>query len=123
MDDDMMGGPDLPRGVSSHRGVWQGETLEMEHQQEAFRNEKRNIAAAVDIKQFQNNVVGEGYQAKHVIRQPSANQAPKMVVRDMTGAKKSGKGAEDSISIDRDEFLKNAGLREFRREIENILSS
>jgi hypothetical protein len=116
---------ELPRGVSTRRKGWQGEALEMEHQQEASRSEKRKVSAAVDIKQFQNHVVGKGYQAKHVIRQPSAS-ASVTNIRDMAGAK-TGESSKEvkslNTSAERADYIKYAGLREFRREIENILSS
>jgi hypothetical protein len=118
-------GTEPPRGVSSRRKGWQGEELEMEHQQEASRSEKHKVSAAVDIKQFQNHVVGKGYQAKHVIRQPSAS-ASVTNTRDMTGGKAGDSSKEVksvNASADPADYIKNAGLREFRREIENILSS
>lgn len=115
---------EMPRGVSSRRKGWQGEELEMQHQREAARSEKQKVSAAVDIKQFQNTVVGEGYQAKHVIRQPSTSNSAANV-RDMTGGKfaESTNETKPLTTTDRAEYIKNSGLRDFRREIETILSS
>jgi hypothetical protein len=120
--------PHLPRGVISHRKRWQGEELEIKHQQETSQSEThKDSAAAVDITQFQNHVVGQGYQAKHVIRQPTAG-TPKTEIRDMTGGFPSGKasnvsGLAKKVAAEKTNYIENAGLREFRREIENILSS
>ncbi len=124
-DDSRYGGPDMPRGVVSDRRGWQGEELEMKHQQEIFRSGKVGSVAAVDIRQFQNHVVGEGYQAKHVVRQPSANPVSLVKIQDLTGGlvfhdepKKSGK-----TDTGERKYLENDGLREFRKEIEYILAS
>ena len=114
---------DLPHGVVSRRGRWAGEQMEMEHQQDSFRNEKSKATAAVDIRQFQNNVVGEGYQAKHVVRQASA---PKIsAVRDMTGGaamRESSKSTTHGVTpVSAEMLLQNDALRAFRREIEDLL--
>jgi hypothetical protein len=123
------GGPAMPRGVVSHhrRRGWQGEELEMGHQQEALRGgkSKQGAVAAVDIRQFQNTVVGEGYQAKHVVRQPGSKPASSLQVKDLSGGAVFNKAKEKpskSDSGDRD-YIKNDGLREFRKEIELILAS
>lgn len=126
-DDSGSGGPAMPRGVVSRRGGWQGEELEMGHRQEMLRGgkDKESAVAAVDIRQFQNIVVGEGYQAKHVVRQPGANPASSLKIKDMSGGtvfNREGEKASKSDSGDRD-YIKNDGLREFRKEIESILAS
>ena len=118
--------PELPRGVTSRHRGWQGENLEMEHQQEASRSEKHKARAAVDITQFQNHVVGEGFQAKHVIRQPSA-QTGSTAIFDMTGGMQSGSRMEPKApqksTATKDDYMRNSAFRDFRREIEKILSS
>ena len=120
---------ELPRGiVRQQRRGWQGEELEIDHQREAIQSGKVKEAAAVavDIRQFQNHVVGEGYQARHVVRQPSSKpRGASLQVKDMTGgAKFSGDTStpEKADSGDR-RYIQNAGLREFRKEIEAILAS
>jgi hypothetical protein len=121
------GGPAMPpRGVTGRRRGWQGEELEMAHQ--ATRtDEHHQTVAAVDIRQFQNTVVGEGYQARHVVRQPSAS-SPAAKTKDMTGGADM-KETKKSTTLDAykytggNKYIENAGLRQFRREIEDILSS
>jgi len=99
--------------------------FEREHQKEAFREKKQKTHAAVNLQQFQNHVVGQGYQAKHVIRQKSA-VAGGISIQDMT-KKPSEKKKADIDSYDTSQtgesYLNHAGLRAFRKEIENILSS
>lgn len=126
-DDGSAGGPEMPRGVVGRRRGWQGEELELNHQKEAFRSgkDKADTAVAVDIRQFQNHIVGEGYQAKHVVRQRTAQPASELKIQDMSGGanlqreqlkgQKSDTGARN--------YIENSGLREFRKEIESILSS
>jgi len=146
MDDDDLnsqeGGPAIPAGVlrTSKRG-WAGEELEMEH-----RNEQstKDDYAAVNIKQFQNTEVGVGYQSRGVVRQKTAPEALQNV-RDMTAAKISDKtskgGAINADSLERtqpkeskekgtrnkqkklDEYMSCDGIREFRKEIEQLLAS
>ena len=116
---------EMPHGVVSQRRGWEGEELEMNHQQEIFRSGKGDSVVAVDIRQFQNTVVGEGYQARHVVRQPSANPPTAMKVRDMTGSS-FGPQAVEKISRQDDgkrNYIENDALREFRKEIELILST
>ena len=123
-------GPATPHGaINTNRRLpgWQGQELELGHQQEVLRSgRKERVVTAVDIRQFQNHVVGQGYQAKHVVRQPSANLASfQAQITDMSGgavfhsetekAKKADSGYRD--------YIKNDGLREFRKEIESILAS
>jgi hypothetical protein len=52
---------------------WEGQELEWNHQRGGGNNNNtKSVSAAVDLGQFQNTVVGQGYQAKHVIRQPGS---------------------------------------------------
>jgi hypothetical protein len=117
-----------PRSVSQQRRGWQGEELEIDHQRESLKSgkDKDAVAAAVDIRQFQNHVVGEGYQAKHVIRQSSAKtRGPSLQIKDMSGGAKFGRGESKQEMKDTGDrnYIQNAGLREFRKEIESILES
>jgi len=159
------GGPALPAGVLKSSTTW-GDDLEMKHKRERIRQGQDGAAAAaehtaVDINQFRNVEVGSGYQARHVVRQRTANEGSGgdgMKVRDMTrGA--SGTEAERSRCSDRDSggkekrkekdsndadksskgsrkhksdkgeqnaadrYLNCEGVREFRLELEKILSS
>ncbi|CAJ1969550.1 unnamed protein product [Cylindrotheca closterium] len=108
-----------------HRGSkrgWQGSSMEMEHQQDSSRNKKSKNVAATDKQQFYNTEVGVGYQAKHVMRQPSKRD-PKNKVVDMTGGKdfKSEKKRPETKKFEN--VIECKGLRDFRREIEKILNS
>ena len=143
---------------------WGGGDLEMEHQRESFRQQKKG-AAAVDISQFQNTEVGKGYQAKHVVRQRglqhhdlSGQQKQQttadLVFQDTGGSsgtrakeekeesksssrnKKRKERGSDSIKEEErkprrrkdthktrlEKYLACAGMRNFRREIEEMLS-
>ncbi|KAL3944884.1 MAG: hypothetical protein SGBAC_001029 [Bacillariaceae sp.] len=101
---------------------WQGSSMELEHQQDSGREKKRKNVAAMDVTQFQNTEVGEGYQAKHVMRQPSKRDEKTKVV-DMTGGKdfKTEKKRPNTKKFDN--LLECKGLRDFRREIEKILNT
>mmetsp|Transcript_135370 Transcript_135370/g.201326 ORF Transcript_135370/g.201326 Transcript_135370/m.201326 type:complete len:121 (+) Transcript_135370:102-464(+) len=113
---------ELPRGVISKRGRWAGEQLEIEHQHDSTQNEKSKTVAAVDIRQFQNHVVGEGYQAKHVVRQASAPTTA--AIKDMTGGvshKIAKSKTADESPITAEMLLQNDGIRAFRRELETLL--
>jgi hypothetical protein len=104
--------------------------MEMVHQREAIREDKGKASAAVDISQFQNHEVGKGYQAKHVIRQKTGEE-PSVKIKDMMSGEKNRadskakapKRSANEISEIRASYMKSAGLREFRKEIEKILSS
>lgn len=125
MEEETYGGPQLPRGVKRSRGGWQGEELEMEHQRDASRTGKSKNVAAVQVKQFQNHVVGEGYQARHVIRQKTGNSEAEKIL-DMTGGSKKEAAVNDTkpaSKYNQNTYIQCKGLRDFRREIENILNS
>jgi hypothetical protein len=130
------GGPSIPAGAlrtsKRHRG-WAGEELEMEH----YRSDKTTKGgfAAVDIKQFQNTVVGTGYQAPGVIRQKKANADQGVAVCDMTTRNKpvDGDSMERKQSRETEpnktkrqrleKYISCEGLCEFRKEIEQLLAS
>lgn len=140
----------IPRGVlKTQRRGWQGEEMELEHLRSDKVNPKSTFCA-VDKEQFYNHQVGEGYQAKHVIRQPKKDEATTQV-QDMTSGLKSVDHSTTKTTTPmshrshrhkekrkretkRDDdaelkskklqtYLKCAGMRSFRREIEKILSS
>lgn len=98
--------------------------MEMEHQHDSSRKKKRKNVAAVDVKDFHNTEVGEGYQARHVVRQPSKRSNKEKVV-DMTGGKdfKNERRRPETKKFDRSKLIACKGLRDFRREIEKILNS
>jgi hypothetical protein len=121
-----------PHQSTRNRG-WQGEQLELKHSLEP----KTSKCVAVDLQQFRNTVVGQGYQAKHVVRQkglsdrlaetrkhPSNDNS----VSGMTAPKKRKSESErgdggpelsaETTKLQR--YLQCAGLRRFRKELANI---
>ena len=104
--------------------------MELQHKQNQQDDSTINVSAAVDLKQFQNTQVGIGYQAKHVIRQRTATTGT--ATNDLKSKKKITMMHDNSNGVDsvqvvtvtgKEEFLRNNGLRMFRKEIENILST
>lgn len=107
--------------------------MEMEHQNQQQDSSKDNYAA-VNIKQFQNTVVGEGYQARGVVRQKTAGEI-QSDIRDITATRKADSSMEGArpketkstgTATERrelDEYLRCDGIREFRKEIEQLLAS
>lgn len=128
-------------GKNEKKRGW-GEAMELAHQTESGLRNNRNgdnyndndndrdsgQVVAVDLNQFRNTEVGVGYQAKHVVRQKTATVA-KTKTRTINsnsnvGVGRENSGVEDQTKpIETEELLRNAGLRAFRTEIENILSS
>lgn len=123
------------RARKSRKG-WLGEELELEHQRERIMiasgsgdgiHEHPASATAVDLNQFRNTEVGEGYQAKHVVRQRTA-AAPSSTTTTISIAEARPNARESHCSnkllpLTKEALLQNRGLREFRKEIESILSS
>mmetsp|Transcript_52637 Transcript_52637/g.58860 ORF Transcript_52637/g.58860 Transcript_52637/m.58860 type:complete len:192 (-) Transcript_52637:63-638(-) len=144
-------------GGGSNGGAWQGREMEIVHQRETERRDRKNnnkstsTVAAVDLNQFRNTEVGKGYQAKHVVRQATTvnnrtnNTAQIMhaeTIKTTTATTKRSRirgnddddekrrrkeynNADDTTKLvfpEKEELLRNYGLRAFRREIENILS-
>lgn len=130
-DSSQEGGPAIPSGVlrTSKKG-WAGEELEIEHRNQHADDE--DDYAAVNIKQFQNTQVGVGYQARGVIRQKTASET-QQDVRDMSASKTQSQVGKkqpetkvvgnSSMRKDLDEYLSCDGIREFRKEIEQLLTS
>lgn len=89
----------------------------------AVTNEK-DVVTAVDLKQFHNNTVGVGYQAKHVVRQKGAPEKVEKVV-DMASKKrmKSSSSKKETKDERLAKYLRCSGVREFRRQIEELLKS
>jgi hypothetical protein len=145
---------------------WDGEELELEHQKERMmmiqmnQSTERgrgeggaihgtNYSVAVDLNQFRNTEVGTGFQAKHVIRQPTATMLPATVANPSTNGNmmmmmrdndigsnnlspplsvshnhyRSETSKAPASRLTKEELLRNDHLRQFRKEIENILSS
>ena len=146
-DDDNAGGPALPRGVLSGRKGWQGDDMEAQHQRDS--RSLRDTVAAVDLSQFRNTVVGEGYQARHVVRQRTAPSTA-VSFQDVTTSlstgdrrkkkKRKSKKSEESATSNRrihnsddnhtstrdsraQKYMNCDGIRIFRKEIERILAS
>jgi hypothetical protein len=115
--------------VLRKRKGWQGEELEMAHHREKFRESTnegcstRSNPVAVDLKQFQNHKVGEGYQAKHFVRQRGVSDTEVKVI-DMSLKTTQ---AERTSSSNSDDLLKRylqcKGLREFRMQLDEILKA
>jgi hypothetical protein len=132
----------LTTGTSRHRGGWQGDEMEMEHQRSQFNNpnnNNNNAPTAVDLNQFRNTKVGEGYQARHVVRQRTAasSSSPAAATEPQPSKKKKKDISPSSSSrqtptvstqsqsdvLDLQMLLRNDGLRTFIKEINDILSS
>ena len=137
-DDDGRAAPAF--AVSKRNRGWQGEQLELQHS--AMTTDKKDSqVVAVDLNQFRNKAVGEGYQAKHVIRQKgisasnSGPAAPKQ--SDSHASKKqksshqnhinssqdSSNGRKETPKSRTDKYLRSTGLRRFRKELAKIESS
>jgi hypothetical protein len=86
------------------------------------------IHAAVDLSQFRNEKVGEGYQAKHVIRQKEAAPSKASGIVDMSQRKKESKqkvnaAAENDGLKAKESYLACRGMRDFIREVNKILEN
>ena len=97
---------------------------------------------AVDLEQFRNREVGKGYQAKHVVRQRTAEKKSSITkIKDMTKAAKVDDGsfkkqssksgtkhknkraAPESKETRVSKYMQCEAFRRFRKEIEAIVSS
>jgi hypothetical protein len=89
---------------------------------------------AVDLGQFRNTQVGEGYQAKHVVRQktvPSHNTTHPPVINKVDTkipyneegiSSRPLKKKRGSIEQEAEKYIRCEGIRDFRRELERILA-
>ena len=77
-----------------------------------MRTEKSG-SAAVNLNQFRNTEVGQGYQAKHVVRQPSMG-SDKVNIVDQRQAPEAGETCKDRT------YLRSSALRRFRMELEKF---
>jgi hypothetical protein len=131
----------IPKGVIRRKGGWEGDELEWDRSRTSTID--LNASAAVDLKQFRNEEVGKGYQAKHVIRQPSISQDQKLRTEDMSkttlettkacGSKKrkskeSERRKSDQDQHQRDQFsaklakyISCEAFCKFRQEIEKMV--
>ena len=121
--------------ASSRKRGWGGEELEMNHTRQQLREGTSTNYTAVDLKQFHNTIVGVGYQAKGVIRQKYQLQEAVQVHDMRADQKPPGSSSEQSkreeVSTQtkqskiqrRERYIQCAGLREFRRQLEEILNS
>jgi hypothetical protein len=100
-EDDSLAGRCIAAAKAGASG-WDGDNMELEHLRESGRllkdgkglplqgSQSSSAYAAVDLSKFRNTEVGQGYQAKHVIRQKTTG-APIDIVRDnSTSGKESG---------------------------------
>ncbi|KAG7363929.1 hypothetical protein IV203_037131 [Nitzschia inconspicua] len=141
--------PAMAFAARQKRKGWQGEELELEHRRQQMMAKppsgtETTTVTAVDLNQFRNTEVGEGYQAKHVVRQRTAPTVPvpfsSPPTMTNTAAAAAAAAAEthsrstihtavvstktnQALLITKEAMLENTGLREFRKEIEKILSS
>jgi hypothetical protein len=130
-----LGRPSLPEGVLRKRGaIWEGEEMELEHYREdrlsGEKRRKHDTAVAVDLAQFQNTAVGQGYQAKHVIRQRTVEEEPKRsitklsikdeksILRGNEAKAYSTTAASELTGLN--QLLQLKAMRDFRRELEKI---
>lgn len=115
----------IPSGVLRKRKGWEGDEMELNHHKEKLREGTGDdTIVAVDLKQFQNHVVGEGYQAKHVVRQRSAVTQSQIKTLDMTHNTIKFKSKPEKKKNDKLlKYLRCNGMREFRRQLEEILKS
>jgi hypothetical protein len=130
--------PAMAAAVRQKRKGWQGEELELQHDREKMAQSQGTsttraaaTTAAVDLNQFRNVEVGQGYQAKHVVRQRTVVSSSTAVTAPVgLTVKQDDKGGDEFIfstaassTPSKEQFLHNSGLREFRKEIEKILNS
>ena len=115
----------IPFGVLRKRKGWEGDEMELSHTREKLREGAReDTAVAVDLKQFHNNKVGEGYQAKHVVRQRSGVPKSTVEIVDMSSKASKPKSKPEKKQDERlAKHLRCNGVREFRRQLEEILKS
>ena len=107
-----------PRGVASHRGGWAGDELELQ------RRNPSQTAAAVDLTQFRNTEVGQGYQAKHVVRQRREERVEAKVTDMRTdSATKKKESKKESKKRRRDDRERRRDKRKTSDPLEKYLSS
>ncbi|GKY97536.1 hypothetical protein MPSEU_000711800 [Mayamaea pseudoterrestris] len=125
--------------VNKRQRGWQGEHLELEHAAAARQDDagdQKDSVVAVDLNQFRNTVVGQGYQAKHVIRQKGSTQASRASIvklnyeRDESNNKKRKSHRQDAEPFSQgpakfklQTYLECPGLRKFRKELAKIEAS
>ena len=122
------------RGVirGKNRG-WQGEDMELAHAATTATADKDRKPVAVDLSQFRNHQIGQGYQAKFVVRQRTGNEEEQGAIQDMTqksekrkkSKRKRSKDNEDNSKTNKesnriDKYLKCEGFRRFRKELEKF---
>lgn len=105
--------------IPRKRKGWSGQDMEISHTLEKMH--EPDTVAAIDLKQFRNTKVGEGYQAKHVFRQRTGMESRTKIV-DMSGeTSKVEKKLRKENKMRK--YLESAGVREFRRQLDKILNS
>mmetsp|Transcript_13495 Transcript_13495/g.20528 ORF Transcript_13495/g.20528 Transcript_13495/m.20528 type:complete len:116 (-) Transcript_13495:381-728(-) len=105
--------------IQRKRKGWNGQDMEISHKLEKMH--EPDTFAAIDLTQFRNTKVGEGYQAKHVFRQKTGMERRTRIV-DMSGetSKLKKKLSKENKMC---KYLQSAGVREFRRQLDKILNS
>jgi hypothetical protein len=127
-DDNSLEESEMPRGVLRSKRGWEGDELELER--DRTTNVDPKIPVAVNLQQFRNEEVGKGYQAKHVIRQRTAEPSSPLQINDMS--KRSNDDKKDSKKKKRKDekvpvgppsiakYLNCPAFRKFRKELENM---
>ncbi|KAL7578217.1 hypothetical protein ACA910_012641 [Epithemia clementina (nom. ined.)] len=130
-------------GFNKKRRGWEGQEMELQHSRDTWKKDQESgsTAVAVDLEQFRNHQVGEGYQAKFVVRQQYAHEPARKekidsvavvdILRakrsrnDETGISKSDKKRQRKNTSDEilAKYLECEGLRQFRKELEKIVNS
>jgi len=139
--DSKLGRPSLPAGVLRKKGaVWEGEQMELEHYLEdrlaGDNRTRQGTATAVDLSQFQNIAVGHGYQAKHVIRQRTLEEEPKLTINKSELTPKNDVTDRNTINNNKNntkvsttaapnllrpkQLLQSKAMRDLRRELEKM---
>jgi hypothetical protein len=101
-EDDSLAGRCIAAAKAGASG-WDGDDMELEHLKETGRllkdgrglssqdqSQSASAYAAVDLSKFRNTEVGQGYQAKHVIRQKTTGATADIVRDNSTSGKESG---------------------------------
>mmetsp|Transcript_22168 Transcript_22168/g.28684 ORF Transcript_22168/g.28684 Transcript_22168/m.28684 type:complete len:163 (+) Transcript_22168:82-570(+) len=107
-DDNHSNGDRHRKNCSNSKRGWEGQEMEMRHARDTWNNPKSADAdgvVAVDLEQFRNHQVGEGYQAKFVVRQRTGHE------EEQQGDPSKGKGRERKRSKREESSDKNDATR------------
>lgn len=124
-DDEISDDLAIPHSARKRRGEWEGRELELERDRTTAI--ELGVVTATDLQQFRNEEVGKGYQAKHVIRQPSTS------LQKISHGLPTKKARTETVDVTENKmnvkleldpriarFLKCAAFRKFRKELESM---